>query len=87
MADCELEAEVHGSRLCYRVAQPVELEGEPELLRRAVENVVRNAVRHAPEGTAVDVSLSAESETATIVVRDRGDGVPEEALREIFKPF
>jgi two-component system sensor histidine kinase CpxA len=61
--------------------------GEPELLRRAVENVVRNAIRHAPEGTAVEVSLELHGDVATIVVRDHGPGVPDDLLGNIFEPF
>ena len=66
--------------------------GTPALLRSAVENVVRNAVRHTPEGTAVKVSLScldgkAAGGEAVLRVRDEGAGVPEESLKEIFRPF
>jgi two-component system sensor histidine kinase CpxA len=68
-----------------------EMEGTPSLLRSAVENVVRNAVRHTPEGTAVKVSLRRVVEggetQAVLGVRDEGEGVPEEALSEIFRPF
>jgi signal transduction histidine kinase len=37
----------------------VTVQGDAELLRRAIENVIRNAIRHAPEGTAVEASLEA----------------------------
>jgi len=62
-----------------------------ELLRSAVENVVRNAVRFTAEGTAVEVALRRHNgdgdRYAVISVRDRGTGVPEEALGKIFDPF
>ena len=63
------------------------IRGVEELLRSAVENVVRNAVRYTPEGTAVEVALSRQNGHAVISVRDRGHGVPEEALEKIFRPF
>ena len=63
------------------------IKGIEELLRSAVENVVRNAVRYTPEGTAVEVALSRQNGHAVISVRDRGNGVPEEALEKIFRPF
>ncbi|HEX6716688.1 MAG TPA: ATP-binding protein [Pyrinomonadaceae bacterium] len=67
------------------------IKGVEELLRSAVENVVRNAVRYTPEGTAVEVALrkqnGAGDNYAVITVRDRGKGVPEEALEKIFRPF
>ena len=67
------------------------IEGVEEVLRSAVENVVRNAVRYTPEGTAVEVALEKQNggadNFAVISVRDRGHGVPEEALEKIFRPF
>jgi signal transduction histidine kinase len=65
--------------------------GIEELLRSAVENVVRNAVHYTPEGTAVEVALRKQNggsdNFAVISVRDRGNGVPDEALEKIFRPF
>jgi signal transduction histidine kinase len=68
--------------------------GTPALLRSAVENVVRNAVRHTPESTAVRISLrcardgeGGDTGRAVLTVRDEGAGVPAEALAEIFRPF
>ena len=67
------------------------INGVEELLRSAVENVVRNAVRYTPEGTAVEVALRKQNGNgdnyAVISVRDRGTGVPDEALEKIFRPF
>jgi two-component system sensor histidine kinase CpxA len=67
------------------------IEGIEEVLRSAVENVVRNAVRYTPEGTSVEVALQKQNggadNFAVISVRDRGNGVPEEALEKIFRPF
>ena len=68
------------------------VEGDLDLLRSAVENVVRNATRYTAEGTKVDVRLErqpAESGGEDIVIRvlDSGPGVPGEALQKIFEPF
>jgi len=63
------------------------IKGVEELLRSAVENVIRNAVRYTPEGTAVEVALRRQNGNAVISVRDRGHGVPKEALEKIFRPF
>jgi two-component system sensor histidine kinase CpxA len=61
------------------------------MIRSAIENVVRNAVRHTAEGLAVEVSLSSESgngdRMALVRVRDYGNGVPENVIKEIFRPF
>jgi two-component system sensor histidine kinase CpxA len=68
-------------------AQALELQGDRELLRRAIENVVRNAIRFAPEHSSVDIQLRRQNATAVIAVRDGGPGVPEESLPHLFKPF
>ena len=79
------------SAQCYRSVQVVSsdtcsINGVEELLRSAVENVVRNAVRHAQE-LRFEVALRKQNGNAVISVRDRGKGVPEEALEKIFRPF
>jgi two-component system sensor histidine kinase CpxA len=63
--------------------------GNELLLRRAIENVVRNAVQYTAPGTEVEVELDCLSRSgfAVITVRDHGTGVPENALVEIFRPF
>jgi len=68
---------------------PCSRKGNAQLLRSAVENVVRNAVNYTAEGTEVELSLApaGEGESAVIRVRDHGPGVPESALKTIFEPF
>ncbi|HPF41193.1 MAG TPA: ATP-binding protein [Phycisphaerae bacterium] len=62
------------------------VEGTQSVLRRAIENVVRNAVRYTADGTSVEVRVSVDAQ-ATICVRDHGPGVAENALSDIFRPF
>jgi two-component system sensor histidine kinase CpxA len=85
--DGTMEAEAKGSRILLLTNEPATIVGDEELLRRAIENVLRNAIRHTPGGTAVDVDLLRQNGTATIHVRDYGTGVPEESLPGIFQPF
>ena len=86
-SDCEVEAAARGCRLVLGSDQPIVVPGQPELLHRAVENTVRNAIRHTEEGTAVEIGLELKGDLATISVRDHGPGVPEPLLGDIFKPF
>jgi two-component system sensor histidine kinase CpxA len=58
-----------------------------EMLRSALENVIRNAVRHTPLGEPVEVRLRETGDNVVISVRDYGPGVPEESLPDIFRPF
>jgi signal transduction histidine kinase len=89
--DADFEARSQDRSVRVVECDDCEIAGTPALLHSAVENVVRNAVRHAPQGSAVSVSLrrarEAEGDTAVISVRDEGAGVPEESLADIFRPF
>jgi len=85
--DCGVEAQARGCRIevSGQVCGPVQ--GNPELLRRAVENVVRNAIRYSPEKTAIEVVLGEDETDARITVRDYGPGVPDNSIKRIFDPF
>jgi signal transduction histidine kinase len=85
--DSTLEAEVRGCRIALCGSSTGEIVGNRELLRRALENVMRNAIRYSPEQSTVDVSLVEDSDAANIAVRDYGPGVPEGTLTRIFDPF
>jgi two-component system OmpR family sensor kinase len=61
--------------------------GNRELLRSAIENVLRNAVRYSPQGAPVEVAVERGAAGITISVRDRGPGVPTGELERIFEPF
>jgi len=85
--DCLIEAEMHGCRLAVSGSTTTQIEGNRELLRRAIENVVRNAIRYSAPQSVLDVIVNEESSMTRIEVRDRGPGVPEEYLTSIFEPF
>jgi len=66
------------------------LNGNPDLLRKAIENVLRNAVRFSQPGQTVTLALSSPSETShslQIEIGDQGPGVSSDALERIFEPF
>jgi signal transduction histidine kinase len=85
--DSAIEASARGCSLRYEEPAAVVVEGDPELLRRATENVIRNAIRYAPRETAVEISLARRDGRAVLAVRDYGPGVPEEALPRLFDAF
>ena len=87
VSDCSIEADARGCSLLLDATGPLTVRGDPELLRRAVENVIRNALRYSPPQSSVDVSLASNGAAARIQVRDYGPGVPEESLGRIFEPF
>lgn len=86
--DADFEARARSRSVEILEAEPTRVEGVPELLRRAIENVVRNAVRFTVEGSAVEIRLSrAGGSSARVTVRDRGPGVPEGSLSDLFRPL
>jgi signal transduction histidine kinase len=85
--DSRIEASARGCGLKYEPHEAVTVAGDPELLRRAVENVIRNAIRYAPRESDVEVRLARNNGKVVVDVRDRGPGVPEEALPRLFDAF
>lgn len=87
--DADFEARGHDRAVEVAFCDQVHIEGTEEMLRRAIENVVRNAVKYTDQGTVVAVSLQVDKENkqAQIIVRDQGPGAPEESLSKLFEPF
>jgi signal transduction histidine kinase len=85
--DCTLEAEVRGCRIALNDSFAAEILGNHELLRRAIENVMRNAIRYSPERSTIEACLAGDTNVAEITIRDYGSGVPEDVLTRIFDPF
>jgi len=61
--------------------------GHRSALIGAVENIVRNAVRHSSSDSPVEISVSAAKDSLNLEVTDRGAGVAEEDLPHLFEPF
>jgi two-component system CheB/CheR fusion protein len=89
--DGDYEARSRNRAVVFNPSPECLIEGAPEMLRTAVENVVRNAVRYTAEGTDVELTMkcirSPEGPQAVIQVRDHGPGVPEDVIAELFLPF
>ncbi len=90
-ADAAFEANSRHRDVRVVALEACTVTGSTVLLRSAIENIVRNAVHYTAEGTEVEISLRCAAEGAGAVslisVRDRGPGVPVEALSEVFRPF
>jgi signal transduction histidine kinase len=84
---CTIEANERSCEVDLRFDHPGSVLGDSELLRRAIENPVRNAIRHSPVGSRVEVACNGNADFAVISIRDQGPGVPDTALQEIFRPF
>jgi two-component system sensor histidine kinase CpxA len=88
--DANFETENHQRRVAVTDAVPTTLLGDSRLLRSALENLVRNAMRHTAENTTVELSLRPDPQAGhgvVLRVRDYGPGVPEPDLPRLFDPF
>ncbi|HLJ87661.1 MAG TPA: ATP-binding protein [Candidatus Angelobacter sp.] len=85
--DADFEAQSLKRSVNVLELEACRVKGSTELLRSAIENVVRNAVRYTSEGTSVEVALQWRLDTAVLLVHDHGPGVPEGELKHIFEPF
>lgn len=85
--DCQLEAEERGC--CVEVDAPEDVRalGDTVLLQRAIENVVRNAIRYSPASARVETRIVTDGARTVLSVRDYGPGVPQDLLPRIFNPF
>ncbi|MEW8506451.1 MAG: ATP-binding protein [Candidatus Thiodiazotropha sp.] len=86
VTDAEFEAQAQQKGVAFS-SQAVSLAGDAVLLRAAVENVVRNAIRHTPAGSEVQVSLIRDQGDCLVRVRDAGPGVEASQLEPMFDPF
>ncbi len=85
--DCRIEAQARECAIEVQGALRREVLGDSELLRRAFENLLRNAIRYSPEFSVINVLLAESKDSTIVAVRDFGPGVPEDSLTRIFDPF
>ena len=89
LPDSEYEAQQRGATVELHAESECSVQGRHELLYRAIENVIRNAIRYTEEGTRVEVQLHEDGaeHAALVEISDRGPGIPESELESIFRPF
>jgi two-component system OmpR family sensor kinase len=90
--DARFEAQEKGVEIdlvvgAERARQEALMVGSGRLISRAVENVVRNALRFSREGDAVTVDLDSNAAGTSLLIRDRGPGVDAKELNRVFEPF
>lgn len=89
LADANFEAQALGRRVVWDQETPGSVRGRPAMLHGAIENVIRNAFKHAPQSQEIQVAtaIGDGGRTYGIRVLDSGPGVPEGELPGLFTPF
>lgn len=87
VADASFEAQQRQVSVAFADGPAAAFDGRPTLLLRAVENLLRNAVRHSRPGAVVEVALDADGEHWRIDVTDRGPGIEPARLQKVLEPF
>jgi two-component system OmpR family sensor kinase len=85
--DADFEGAVKNCKINLRGAARCAVLGSRELLRSAIENVLRNAVRYSPDDMPAEMQVARAGGGLEIVIRDHGPGVPAADLERIFEPF
>jgi len=85
--DADFEAEAMDKKVSALLIESCTITGDPLWITRALDNVIRNAIRHTRENGSVEVSLHNRDGHAMITVRDFGEGVDEKLLSDLFDPF
>jgi two-component system OmpR family sensor kinase len=86
--DAQFEARAQGKEVELVGEVKIFIQGSAELLHRAIENVIRNAIKHAPVGSSVVVATSKDDASQLkISILDTGSGVEVSELELIFEPF
>ena len=86
--DGAFEAEPHGITIDYRPPMSVMMQGDSELINRAIENVMRNAVKYSHHGSVITVRAGRENDaTLSIEISNVGHQVPPSEIERLFEPF
>jgi signal transduction histidine kinase len=85
--DANFEGAAKNCKITLQGAANAAINGNRDLVRSAIENVLRNAVRYSPHDAPVSVAVTRDQGGWVILIRDHGPGVPAGDLERIFEPF
>ncbi|NNG15554.1 MAG: heavy metal sensor histidine kinase [Gemmatimonadales bacterium] len=85
--ELSLLAEERGQSLVLEAPGPVHVSADRDVLHHALGNLVDNAVKYSPEGTAIRVAVGQTADSAVVEVIDQGLGIPQAHQDHIFQRF
>ena len=68
-------------------ASGIWLDGNGELLERAIVNLLSNAIKYSEPHTEISVSIESSDSQITVRVQDQGHGIPDDEIEHIFEPY
>jgi len=83
----QIEADRRDCSISIDTSGDLTVVGDAELLRIGFENILRNAIRYTPAGETIEVDASSDGDTVVVAIADRGPGVDEDKLEQIFEPY
>lgn len=83
----QLEADAKQQQVQLNAPAQCWLDADQRLLGRAIENVLRNAIKYSPEQSLILCRLEQQEQQLEVLIQDQGPGVPEQSLSHIFAPF
>jgi len=86
VVDAAETAALGGALVVVETEEVLLVDGDPERLRQALDNLIANAVGHSPAGGTVTVTARREGGSVVIVVADEGDGIASTDLARVFEP-
>jgi len=86
-SDAGFEGKARNCVFKLNVPEDIVVAGVSQLLERALENVLRNALKFSRENSEIIIELWRDKNTANITIADNGPGIPEEELQKVFAPF
>lgn len=85
--DASFEGKSRNCHISLRMSEKPRIKAAVGLIERAVENILRNALKYSPDNSEIEVSLEVVDKTIVISIADQGPGVPETELEKLFSPF
>lgn len=85
--DARFEASAKHVTIHSHIEADAEIEAQPDILYRALENVLRNAIKYTPEGSEVSLQTQHRPHWLVVQIADCGAGIPATELDNIFQPF
>ena len=86
-ASAQASGAARGLRIALQSGDDASVEGDAFLLRRALTNLLDNAIDFSPDGGTVSVALAKHRRSVDITVRDSGPGIPDYAEDKVFEKF